>query len=154
MQRFARRTTAALAAAALGFNTGCYSYVAVPASQETSGRELRIKLADASAADLARYLGPRAASLEGKLVERSDTSVTVSVTNVTRVNGVEETWPGDAVLLPRAAIASLETQRISKTRSILTAAVIAVGAGLVGAAIKAGTDVNRGPSRAPSGGSR
>ena len=152
MHRFPRRTTAALAAAALGINTGCYSYVAVPASQETSGRELRVTLADGSAGDLARYLGPRAASLEGKLVDRTDTSLTVSVTTVTRTSGVEETWPGDDVVLPRAAIATVQTQRISKSRSILATAAIVVGAGLVAAAIKAGADVNKGPTRVPSGG--
>jgi hypothetical protein len=152
MQRFARRTTAVLAAAALGIDTGCYSYVTVPSGQEMSGRELHVTIADGGAGDLARYLGPRAASLEGKLVSRSDTSLTLTVTAVTRTNGVEESWPGDAVVLPRAAITNVAAQRIDKTRSILTTAAIVVGVGLIGAAIKSGSDVNRGPSRVPSGG--
>lgn len=156
MERFshplARRATAALAIAALGVNVGCYSYVAVPAAQETTGRELRVTLAEGSAGELARYLGPRAASLEGKLVGRSDSALTVSVTTVTRTNGVEETWPGDAVVLPRSAIATTATRRPDKVRSILVAGGIVVGVALIAAGITSGQDVNRGGSRVPGGG--
>ena len=47
---------------------------------------------------------------------------------------------------------TVAAQRVSKTRSILTAAAVVVGVGLIGVAIKSGSDVNRGPNRAPSGG--
>jgi hypothetical protein len=56
------------------------------------------------------------------------------------------------VVLPRTAVATTESRRISTTRSILAGTAIVVGAGLIGAAIRSGGDINKGPSRVPGGG--
>jgi hypothetical protein len=142
MARLSRPLTATLAAAALGLNTACYSYVRVPDAQSPAGSELRVTLADQSAGDLARFLGPRAASLEGRVVTGSDTALTLSVTSITRTTGVEETWPGDQVVIPRTAIAAAETRRFAATRSLLLTGAIIVAGVIVGAALKSGPDVN------------
>jgi hypothetical protein len=142
MGRLSRPLTTTLAAAALGLNAGCYSYVRVPAAQSPAGTELRVTLADQGAGDLARFLGPRAASLEGRVVTGSDTALTISVVSITRTTGVEETWPGDQVVIPRAAIATTETRRFAATRSLLLAGAIVAAGILIGAGLKSGADVN------------
>ena len=143
-----RRGGATLAAAALGLNAGCYSYAPLATTATQPGAEVRVALAEQGAADLARFLGPRAASLEGRVVERTDTALTLSVTSITRTTGVEETWPGDQVTVPRSALATTETRRLAVGRSLLLTGAIIAATTLIGAALKSGTDVNR-PGRTP-----
>jgi hypothetical protein len=149
-----RHAAAALSAAALGLNAGCYSYAPVATAEAPPGKEIRVTLSEQGAAELARFLGPRAASLEGRVVTRSDSGVTLSVTTITRANGVEETWPGDQVAIPRAAVAAAQARRVARTRSLLLTAAIIAGGILVGAAIRTGEDVNRGPTRPGGGGTQ
>jgi hypothetical protein len=143
----APRAATLLTAATLALAAGCYSYVPVTPAASRPGTELRVTIAEPGAAELARFLGPRAASVEGNLVASSDTGVTLSITTITRSTGVEETWPGDQVVIPKSAIARTETRRLARGRTVgLTAAFIAASA-LLGAALSNVEDITRGGTR-------
>ena len=154
MRTLTRALASTLAAAGLGLNAGCYAYTPVTPPRSTPGTEVRVTLAEQGAAEIARFVGPRAASLEGRVVSGSDSALTLAVTTITRTNGVEETWPGDQVVIPRSAVALAQTRRVARARTLmLTAAIVAAGV-LIGAALKAGEDINRGPTRPGGGGTQ
>lgn len=148
-----RVAATATLAAALGVSTGCYSYATVPSPAARPGSEVLVTLAEPGAGDLARFLGPRAATLEGRVLTASDTALSLSVATIVRTTGVAETWPGDAVVLPRAAIATVQTREFAGVRSgLVVAGVVALGA-LVAAAFRTSDDVGRG-GRTPGGSGR
>ena len=154
MRTLTRALASTLAAAGLGLNAGCYAYTPVTAPRSAAGTEVRVTLAEQGAAEIARFVGPRAASLEGRVVAGSDSALTLAVTTITRTNGVEETWPGDEVVIPRSAVAVAQTRRFARARTLLlTGAIVAAGV-LIGAALKAGEDINRGPGRPGGGGTQ
>ena len=154
MRTLTRALAATLAAAGLGLNAGCYAYTPVTTPRAAPGTEVRVTLAEQGAAELARLVGPRAASLEGRVVAGADGALTLAVTAITRTNGVEETWPGDQVAIPRSAVAVAQTRGVARARTLmLTAAIVAAGV-LVGAALTAGEDINRGATRPGGGGTQ
>ncbi|HET7379707.1 MAG TPA: hypothetical protein VFJ24_06680 [Gaiellales bacterium] len=87
--------------AALGVAAGCYSY-----------RPLA----------LTPYLGPDVLVVRGRYLSDSDAGVRLSVATVERRRGDETTWGGETVVLPTAAIASVDVRRLAKGRTILLAA--------------------------------
>ena len=109
--------------------TGCYSYTAVTPTSVTPGRDVRVTLGDLGSASLAQLVGPRAASLDGRLLSASDSAVSMSVTQVTRDNGVEESWNGESVLIPRSTVASFGARKLSTARSV------GLGAGIAAASL-------------------
>ncbi len=152
MRTHFRALASTLAAAALGLNAGCYTYNTFPVAESPPGGEVKVTLSEQGAAELTRFLGPRAMALEGHVVTRSDSAVTLSVTTITRTSGVEETWPGDQVVIPRSAVAVAQSRKLSFVRSALvTAGIIAAGIA-IGAGIASGADVNTGGPRPPGGG--
>ena len=117
---------AALAAA------GCYTYTPAPSADIPPGREIRASLTDAGSVQLGSLIGPRAAAIEGRFAARTDTTITVSVSQVTRFDGSEETWRGERVIVPRSAFAAVQRRQFSRARTagltgtLLAAAVLAV----------------------------
>ena len=73
-----------------------------------------------------------AIDLEGRTVAADDSTLTVSVRTITRTLGTEENWNGDAVRVPRAAIARVERRHVDALRTGL------IAGGLIGAAILIG----------------
>lgn len=129
--------------------TSCISYRTTPAA--SPGTTVRVTFAPQSADELTRYFGPRAASVEGHVVGATDSTLTVAVSSVTRVNGVEETWPGDRIALPRSTVAQLQTRRLDRARTIGLSAAIAAAAVLLARAFQSSEDVSRGPGRGSGG---
>jgi hypothetical protein len=135
----------------LNATAGCFNYARVPASDVRTGAEVRVELAESGAAELARLVGPRASALDGRLVSRSDTALTLSVSSITRTSGVDETWPGEEVIVPSSAVALVQTRRLARGRTaLLMAGIVALGVA-VAAAFSNAEDINAGGSR-PSGG--
>jgi len=145
------RSRLPLLAAALPALTACVTYRPVPSSALAPGANVRVTLAEQGTADMTRFLGPRAAWLEGRVVSGVDSGLTLSVSTVARVNGVEENWPGDQVAIPRSAIGVVETRRLSRGRTAaFTAAGVAVLV-LIAQAFKSSEGISNGGGR-PGGG--
>ena len=75
-----------------------------------------------------------------------DSTLTVSVRTITRTLGSEENWNGDAVRIPRAAIAQVQVRRFDALKTG------AITGGIVGAAILAGRAGTSAPTTLIKGG--
>lgn len=77
-------------------------------------------------------VGSGAASMEGRLRSVNDSTLSLSVTQVTRSGGDDEARAGDDVTIARSQIASVERRQTSVPRSILLAGAV-VGAAFLAA---------------------
>ncbi|HEX5580903.1 MAG TPA: hypothetical protein VFX39_04945 [Gemmatimonadaceae bacterium] len=132
--------------------SGCYHYTPVAPVDVQPGRRVRAELGDQGAAELARWVGPRSVSVEGRVENVSDSALTISVTEVVRRNGVTEPWQGESVLVPRSYVASLRQRRFDRTRTLLLSAGVAAALVSVDAALGQSGFFFRGRGGAGSGG--
>ena len=142
-----------LAAAALAVNVGCYSYVPVDGTSLAAGKELRVNLSDSGSAALAPYTGPLTGAIDGRITEVNDSTLVVSVAQLTRRNGVEETWRGETVRVPRTGVASVERHQLARGRSALLVGGIAAAAAVIALSLGGGDLLGgRGSGGPPIGG--
>jgi hypothetical protein len=113
--------------------SGCYRYVPLTTTSLPAGTRAQVVLTDAGTAELARLVGPASQTIEGSVVNGGETNLTVAVHRLERRNGVEEFWNGEAVPIPRTAVASVARRDLSWQRSVL------LGAGLVVAGFALGS---------------
>jgi hypothetical protein len=112
----------------------CYSYVPLSEPVAHEGAELRVHLTLSGAADLAREIGPRMASVDGRVLQFiADSSLTLAVSQLWSMGGAQVAWQGDAPLvIPRSAVASVERRQLARGRTVAastgaTAALAAIG---------------------------
>lgn len=116
--------------------SGCYVYQPGTTSQPPVGTPLRVTLTDTGSVELAAQVGPRVTAIDGLLQGGDQTqSLLLSVTQTVTTDGVEHSWTGEQVRVPRTAIATVRERKFSPGRSalagaVLTGAVVAVVKGL------------------------
>ena len=112
--------------------SGCY--VTVPVTQSTlqPGDRVRVQLTEQGADDLARYLGPNVATVDGRLLQNSDGVLALSVTTVATRAGDEQYWKGEQVSIPRTTVATVQGRKLSLWRSGLIGAAVLAGAATIG----------------------
>jgi hypothetical protein len=106
---------------------GCFTYRAAEPGALQPGETIRVGLTPSGAQEITRQVGPRVASLDGRLIAARDSALAVSVTQLTRTRASEEFWPGDSVIVPVRGVESLLVRKLDRQRSAL-----AVGGALVG----------------------
>ena len=122
MRRLVRPSFSATAVGVASVLTvGCYTYTPVAPSAAVSGERTRVALTEGGSFEVARYIGPYANTLDGRIVQRDDSGLVVSVVQVTRRSGVEETWRGESVRVPNDAVSSITRPKLSRPRSFLLA---------------------------------
>ena len=113
--------------------SACFTYDQVAVGANTpANADVRVAIEPSASNLIVAAVGPRVAMVEGHTVSADDSTLTVSVRTITRGAGSEENWNGDAVRIPRAAIARVERRRLDPLRTGL------IAGGVVGAAILAG----------------
>lgn len=115
---------------------GCYRYQAGSAADLAAGAEVRLRLHETGAQQLAAEIGRDVDALSGRLLEVDDAKVAVSVGRTYRMGGAEVAWSGERVVVPRGAIQTTERRVLDKKRTTLASIAAVVGAGLVGAILK------------------
>lgn len=110
---------------------GCYVNVPLVTTPEPGSR-VHLALTDRGSVDLAQYLGPRVAAVDGRLVQSDDSVISVSVSQVVMQNGDDQLWKGESVAIPREAIASVQRRKLSFWRSGIIGGVVAAAAFLIG----------------------
>ena len=113
---------------------GCFGYVPV-GSPPDPGAHLRATLSDRGTADLAPSLGPSVAAVEGRLVSHSEDQVVLAVSSTMLHNGVERFWNQEQVAVPRDLLATLQTRRLSRSRTVLFTGGLLAGGLLLNAAL-------------------
>jgi len=130
-----RTVLAVSGALAWTIDTACYAYVPATTSAPTSGADVRVQLNNDGTVELARYLGPRVTSVDGKLTSTSaDGAMVVAPSAVQVVDGSRQRWTGDeTVVLPQRYVAGVQLRTIDRRKSTIAAAVIAASLVTAGA---------------------
>jgi hypothetical protein len=105
----------------------CQKYVALDVAPSIVGSEVRVNLDPDAGAVPFNAIGSRVKRAEGRVIKASDSTLTIGVTGVTRLNGLEDTWAGDTVDFPRSNILGVEQRRISTSRTLLTLGILVAG---------------------------
>ncbi|AHG90189.1 hypothetical protein J421_2652 [Gemmatirosa kalamazoonensis] len=135
MIRGRRVAASLLGAAALA---GCYAQVPAPldgAGPAPSG-DVHVVLSPQGTSSLVTSLGPRATALEGRVVNRADSSITMIVRSVARSTGTQEDWPGDQLTLPLSAVQTMRVRKLSVGRTVAFSGIAAVAAFLIGNSLR------------------
>jgi hypothetical protein len=118
------RLRATLIGVTLATPSACHNYVPVGAAPAPVGKPVRVELSDAGAVAMAPAVGPRARVIDGTLREAGpDSSYVVSVEQVTREGGFDETWTRELVTIPRSGVARLTVPKLAPVRT----GILAVG---------------------------
>jgi hypothetical protein len=135
------------------FGSACYRYVPLAEPAAPKGEEVRVHLSPTGAADLASEIGPRMASIEARVLDvGADSSLTLAVSQLRSMRGEPVAWQGDApVVVPRAAVASVEHRRLARGRTLAASTGAAAALAAIGAiAVRSGKGSGRGgPSPPP-----
>lgn len=115
-----RFALAGLLTGLLAVAAGCYHYTPLAPADVAPGRTVRVELGDQGTAELARWIGARGASLEGRVQAVDDTAITLAVSDVVRLNGVTEPWKDESVLVPLRLAQSVGVRRLDRPRTIWT----------------------------------
>lgn len=103
-----------------------------------AGGALHVVLNDAGSTAVAPTLGPRVAEVDGRIVARGDSSLTLAVAEVLRADGSGQSFAGDRVVLAWSAVRRAGVPRTSVGRSL------AIGAGITLAAVLVARGLGRG----------
>ena len=149
-----RNVLAAFAAVGLALDTACYAYGPVKIGP-SPGADVRVQLNGEGTTELARYLGPRVFSVDGRLLSvSSDGALVIEVALVQIVDGARQQWTGEGlVTFPQAYVTSVQVRTLDGRKS--TIAGIALAASLVAVMeliIKGGGSSNVAPGGTPGGG--
>lgn len=125
---------------------GCYTYRNTAVGDAAIMTPVRVELTEEGSQEITKQVGPRGGVLEGVLAARSDSALVVGVTALTRMNGVEETWHGEHVTVPRSLISRVQVRKFSRFNTGLFIAGLVAGGLLVKTAADAGNVI-----RAPGG---
>lgn len=138
--------------AGLLFSSACYQYNQFQPTQSALGKAVRVQLTDAGTTHVASLVGPGADYLDGNLASLTDSTYTISLADLGRRNGTEETWKGEAISLSRSDVESIGVRKASGGKSAALAAALVSGAVLVARSIGAGEGAIRTRTGGPSTG--
>jgi hypothetical protein len=145
-----RRVRTALLSVPFVMTVSCTVYTPVRGVEAVPGHDVRVRLTDKGAVDLAPRIGPRARTLEGTLRQVTDSSMLVAVRRVSREDQGQDTYDSLEITIPSQDVETAETSKTSAPRSILAAGAIIASAFLV--AKGAGDLSGSGGSKPPPGG--
>ncbi len=123
--RNARAACGCVLAFLLSVSSGCYVYPPV-VTAPSPGVELRLDLNDRGRAALGSLIGPSAVNVEGVLQSPPDTAYVLGVTSVTYLRGEANRWSGEPLTVSKDFVANTTQRTLSKSRTWLTAAGMAV----------------------------
>jgi hypothetical protein len=138
--------------AALSLCGACYQYSAFRPTPTTVGKAVRVQLTYDGTARVAALVGPGADYLDGNLTSLTDSAYTISLLDLGRRNGTEETWKGEVVTVSKSDVESIELRKASASKSAALTAALVGGAALVARAIGAGEGAIRTRAVGPSTG--
>jgi len=133
----------------LALLSGCYTYRNTAVGEAALMAPVRVELTEEGSQEITKQVGPRGSMLEGVLTAKSESALVFGVTALTRTNGVEETWRGEQVTVPRSSVSRIQLRKFSKFNTSLFIAGLVAGGLLVKTAADA-ANVLRGPG-GPSG---
>ena len=111
-------------ACVIGSMTGCYTYLPRPVSEAAPKAQVSAEITDVGRVALGERVGPEVASMDGEVVQKTDSAILLNVSEVRYLNGTSNQWQGQEVTLRPQDVKSLSQRTYSKQRSML--AVVAM----------------------------
>lgn len=115
---------AALLLAGLVGPAGCYRYVPADLAEVSPGRDVRLRVSPEETARFAAVIGPDTRTLEGRVVELTDSELMVEVPVVSNQVGSRIQTLNQRLDLARTGISFVEIRELDRTKT-----TIAVGGG-------------------------
>lgn len=116
-----RRLTAGLSAAGLATQLACHTYQPLQESVPVTGREIAIEINDRGRVMVGGQLGEAVHAVEGKVIEATDSQVTLSVARTVSMRGSTAVWAGEQVSVPREAVRGFRVRQYSRSRTVMLA---------------------------------
>lgn len=113
----------------------CQAYSPISVTPATMSQDVRVTMTNTGMATSYGSMGSGIASMEGRLRSVTDSTLSLSVTSLTRSDGGDEARANEDVTLSRSNIASVEHRQTSVARSLLVAGAVVAGSILVARAI-------------------
>ncbi|MBY0489912.1 MAG: hypothetical protein K2R93_08725 [Gemmatimonadaceae bacterium] len=111
----------------VSMTAGCFTAMPVVGEALPAGTEVLVKVTDAGRANLVATLGPGVDVVEGRLVSRDASAITVAASSVSLLSGVHQVWSGERIRIGADQVALLSKRQFSKRRTaIVTGAVLGV----------------------------
>jgi hypothetical protein len=124
--------------------SGCYIATTTPPAGVATGQQVHLELNDEGTRQLTGVLGPRTLSLDGRVTARTDTSLDVAVTDITRIGGGEETWHGASITVPTRALGRTQARRFAAVQTVLVAGLGVATLFFAARALKGSEDLGSG----------
>lgn len=125
--RALRPAVAALWAAALALQLGCYSYLPVQSAPPVAaGAEVAVVLNDRGRALLSERVGAATDRVEGRLGAVEGGVVSVAVSRVTDLRGNTVAWSGETVRIPQDGVLGFRPRKVSKVKTALLVGAVAL----------------------------
>ncbi len=118
MSRFQQQIFGAFVALTMVGGTACYGYYP-PATANLAGRAIQVSLTDSGAVVLAPRLGNGIESVDGRVLADTISHLLLSVMGTQRRDGIENTWKGEPLDIPRSLVAGVMERRFSRARTAL-----------------------------------
>lgn len=111
---------------------GCYTYNDVPQTGATPGREVQVDLNENGRTALATRIGAQVRSVTGRLDAADTSGLTIAISKTTVMNGDDNGWHGEPVVIPYRDIAETRERTLSNGKTVaLVALVMGAASGLV-----------------------
>ena len=127
-----------------GGSGACYRYVPVPFTATSPKDEVRVNITEDAARRLSGDLGAYTTELDGQFSPRGSDSVSVAVPIVREYRGTVLESRTQVLNLARADVVDVRRRELSRGRTVLTAAGVLVGFGLMVQAVVQLTNPNPG----------
>lgn len=111
-------------------SAGCYEYGPMPMTPRPGSQTVELLLNERGRADFVNTLGPDAISLEGTLVDRKDSVITVNVQSVRYISQSTTKWAGERLVVTSGQLRDIRNKRFSVGKTGIAVAT-SVGALLV-----------------------
>jgi hypothetical protein len=134
--RIPRSPRIALLVAGLTMMGGCYSYQVVPVNEVAPGRDVRVRISAAEAVRLGELIDRGDRSLDGQLLENTDSQVVLGIASVTQTTALTAMQDPSGHLMqriavPREGLLELEVRTLNRTRTAIVVGLLAAASATV-----------------------
>lgn len=105
---------------------GCFHYVPVTATGRPAGAEVAVGITDRGREVMTPLVGAEVRSINGRLVQSTDSALVLAVTSVDHLRGLPDRWGGESITVPRDYIATVGERRLSRGRTAVILGIVAV----------------------------
>jgi hypothetical protein len=109
---------------------GCYTYAPLETGVPPVGERVELEISDRGRVELAERLGRGVMTIEGRLTAVTNDQYVLNVASVSYLGGETSRWSGESVRLARDQVEHAATRKLSRRRTWVMAAAIAVGVGV------------------------